>query len=372
MIDSLQIDADLKMTINLCLGFAYVVVIFSESLKTILIYLYNRFPIIFTILCLYDIPIILNSNYPDYIKYILVVLALVINLVLDHYIEFFYKSIICEKHSAFCKRKLIVIIALILATTSLAYESMKLTEEGWQYYLNGSYDEAIASYDKAIHKCPINYMAHLKKGICSNSSQEGHACYNESIRWNPVHPATWYNKGIILLMGCHHNEALDCFNKSISYSTLFGDKNILFSSYERRGDLYLTVNNHNLAIINYERALNYNKQNCRVYLKLCNASKLSSYCEEYNKLKEKANDYFEDGYRACKEGKYEESINWYKKSMEIEPENATYSLAMVDALKYVNRTDEAIMILDEIIFANRSENITREARRVKASPARCD
>ncbi|MGN6709465.1 MAG: tetratricopeptide repeat protein, partial [Candidatus Nitrosocosmicus sp.] len=82
----------------------------------------------------------------------------------------------------------------------------------------GSYNEAIACYDKAIELNPEYSDAYNNKGISLyylGSYNEAIACYDKAIELNPDYTDAYYNKGLLLNHLGDHNQAIACYDKAI-------------------------------------------------------------------------------------------------------------------------------------------------------------
>jgi len=83
----------------------------------------------------------------------------------------------------------------------------------------GKYEESLASLDKVMKIDPSNLAALNNKGAALyelGRYEDALACYDESIKKDPTYSTPWANKGEVLLKLGKNSEALDCSEKSLN------------------------------------------------------------------------------------------------------------------------------------------------------------
>ncbi|HIK12222.1 MAG TPA: protein kinase [Oscillatoriaceae cyanobacterium M33_DOE_052] len=82
----------------------------------------------------------------------------------------------------------------------------------------GKYDDAIASYDRAIAIQPNNYQAWYQKGcLCAELGKQEVAlfCYEKTVSIHPAHFEAWRERGLLLTKTQLYQEAVSCYLKSL-------------------------------------------------------------------------------------------------------------------------------------------------------------
>jgi tetratricopeptide (TPR) repeat protein len=90
--------------------------------------------------------------------------------------------------------------------------------DGTELYGRCHFDEANASFDRALELCPRLARAWAGKGLASNALgqfREAIRCYDESLRLDPRDPAVWHDKGNTLSAIGRLEGALNCFNEAL-------------------------------------------------------------------------------------------------------------------------------------------------------------
>lgn len=156
-----------------------------------------------------------------------------------------------------------------------------------QLYLNGSYEESLAAYDKAIDADPYNAslyngrgmalsfgldrqadaLTSYEKALDLNSSfadalcnkgyalcslekyDEGISCYDKAINLSPSFAEAWNFKGLALSIGSGKNEeALTCLDKAVALDPSYYD------AWINRGMVLAKVGENDRAIASFDRA----------------------------------------------------------------------------------------------------------------------
>jgi tetratricopeptide (TPR) repeat protein len=115
---------------------------------------------------------------------------------------------------------------LIILAFSMIPNPEKYYDEGVRLYDQENYDEAIASFEKALeinpnHNKSKEYLAYawVKKGLKSYTQKnyaEAITYYDKAIDINPNYADAWYNKGVSLGRLGRHEEAHVCIEKALT------------------------------------------------------------------------------------------------------------------------------------------------------------
>ena len=102
----------------------------------------------------------------------------------------------------------------------------KFANEGVTLGKQGKYEEAIASYDKAIELKPDYADAWHNKGVILGKQgkyEEEIASYDKAIELKPDDAEAWYNKGVALGEQGKHEEAIASYGKAIELKPDYAD-----------------------------------------------------------------------------------------------------------------------------------------------------
>jgi tetratricopeptide (TPR) repeat protein len=119
------------------------------------------------------------------------------------------------------KLKFIVIMSLILTWNSLATaEDTYWSARAHQFFLNGDYEQAITSYDKALELDRSNVTILINRGLALNNLgrfNEAINSFDKAIQLNSSAAESWnlwMNKGMALANMGKPDDALSCFKKA--------------------------------------------------------------------------------------------------------------------------------------------------------------
>jgi len=103
--------------------------------------------------------------------------------------------------------------------------------EARQHSLQGSYEEAVASYDKALELDSTNATILIGKGLAlANLGRFNEAIdnFDQAMLFDSSNADIWYFKGLALSSGlAKHDSSIDCFDKALEinpeyYEALLG------------------------------------------------------------------------------------------------------------------------------------------------------
>ncbi len=130
-------------------------------------------------------------------------------------------------------------------------------EQGNISVINEEYEEAIASYNKALEINPDKDEAWYNRGIALNNlgrSEEVIASYDKALEINPDYDAAWYNRGIALDNLGRSEEAIASYAKAIAIKP---DHD---SAWYNRACCFALQNQIDLAIESLTKAISLNQE----------------------------------------------------------------------------------------------------------------
>ena len=113
---------------------------------------------------------------------------------------------------------------LKLANPQLFFTTDDYLKQGDALFFEGSYKDAIKSYDEVIQRQPDSYSAWVSRGWALrriNKFKEALKAYDKAIEINPEHHIGWYGRGNALRELNLYDEAITAYNKSIEVKTDF-------------------------------------------------------------------------------------------------------------------------------------------------------
>ncbi len=170
-------------------------------------------------------------------------------------------------------------------------------ERGSTYTESGRYEQAIASFDKAIELNPDFHDAWNNRGLALlnlERYEQAIASFKKAIELKSDFHEAWNNQGLVLLNSRDYVEAIAFFDKAI----------------ELKPDFYHAWNNRGLALLNLERY----------------EDAIAS-CDQALKLKpDFENALFNRGTGFLRSDRYEEAINSFQQSVNISREINNHNL----------------------------------------------
>ncbi len=125
------------------------------------------------------------------------------------------------------KTALILLLLSVLSTYALAQENSAeyWLNEGHELFANGSYEEAVKAYDRAIELEPNNATLYIAKVpslnmlaiITNNQSKRNESleAIDKALQMDPKDPRAWELKGSVLSQMKRYNESMEAYDKAI-------------------------------------------------------------------------------------------------------------------------------------------------------------
>ena len=210
---------------------------------------------------------------------------------------------------------------------SVDHDSIKANDlfvEGKRLHDEGKYEEAVASFDKAIEIKPEFADVWNSKGEALRALkkyEEAIASYDKAIETDPKNADACVNKGFVLARKLHrHNDAIASFDKAIEIDPKNAD------AWNHKGNAIYYFSRFDDAIVCYDKATEIDPKEAYYYYNKGNA---------LQELK-----------------KYEEAIASYDKAIEIDSQFADAWQTKAFALRKLERYDDAIVCYDKAIKAD--------------------
>ncbi|WP_196515781.1 tetratricopeptide repeat protein [Nostoc sp. WHI] len=216
------------------------------------------------------------------------------------------------------------------------------------------YEEAVASYDKAIEFKPDNNSAWYNRGnalVYLERYEEAVASYDKAIEFKPDNNSAWYNRGIVLVYLERYEEAIASYDKAIEFKP---DKDL---AWYNRGIVLSDLGRYEEAIASYDKAIEFKPDyDSAWYLRGTVLVYLERYKEavaSFDKTIEFKPDYDSAWYNrgivlVCLE-RYEEAIASFDKAIEFKPDYDSAWYLRGTVLVYLERYKEAVASFDKTI-----------------------
>lgn len=147
--------------------------------------------------------------------------------------------------------------ALESANPNIRLSAKDYARQGTALYYEHRYDDAVASYDKAIEIKPDYCEVWNNRGIALNELQrytEAIVSYDKALEINPDFYEAWSNLGNAVARLQRYQEAIKCYNKAIQIQP--NDPSIWY----HKASCYALQGNIDLAIENLRQAIKLNPQ----------------------------------------------------------------------------------------------------------------
>ncbi|RAM48686.1 MAG: hypothetical protein C6Y22_26465 [Hapalosiphonaceae cyanobacterium JJU2] len=119
------------------------------------------------------------------------------------------------------------------------------------------YEEAIASYDKAVEIKPDYHEAWCGRGVALDQLgqyEEAIASYDKAIKFKPDFPEAWTNRGLILENLHRYKEATASFKRALEINPNFPE---VYNAWNGLGSIYNSLGQFEDAISAYDQALKF-------------------------------------------------------------------------------------------------------------------
>ncbi|MFW9263632.1 tetratricopeptide repeat protein, partial [Nostoc sp. CALU 546] len=143
-------------------------------------------------------------------------------------------------------------VSKILTEAEATQKSQDFLNEGNDYFVKDKYEQAIASYDKAIAIKPDYYEALLYRGSALNYLQrysEAIASDDKAIAIKPNYQEVWYNRGISLVNLQRYSEAIASYDKAIAIKPDYHE------AWHGRGISLERLQRYSEAFASYDKAI---------------------------------------------------------------------------------------------------------------------
>ena len=196
-------------------------------------------------------------------------------------------------------------------------------KQGDNFFMEGRYEEAISSYEKALKIHPEMADTWNNRGVVLTRLQkyeDAIASYDRALQIRPEYPDAWNNRGVCLLELQQYQEAIVSYEQAIKVKPDYAD------AWNNRGVSLAKLQNYQEAVKSYNQAL---------------AIK-NDYSDAWNNR----------GVSLSKLGIYGEAIACYDNATKLRPDffSAWYNKARCYALQ--NKVEEAIETLKKAIHLN--------------------
>lgn len=256
-------------------------------------------------------------------------------------------------------RKIFAVALLTITVLCVCVIAQENTAEGWyekgrELYRNGSYEEAVKAYDRAIELNPRYIDAWLSRGYAlddlaleyglndpqnfTNTLDDAILSRNKVIEIDPYNSKAWSDKGFALgLMGplnhSAYNESIAAYDKAIELNPnnaeIWMEKGLLLS---RLAGSTRNNSRYEDALEAYDQAAILNPQQGNIRLLKANALlNLGRYNESLSTLdeavrvasenSEKAQVWFEKAHLFAEQGDYSETVKALEKATELAPQD---------------------------------------------------
>ncbi|MEA5479831.1 tetratricopeptide repeat protein [Pseudanabaena galeata UHCC 0370] len=257
------------------------------------------------------------------------------------------------------KERIIQINELLLEPNQTQnHQDSLLFEQGTIFYINEQYEEAIASYDKAIKINPDNDRAWGFRGLALEKLgryEKAIISYDNALQFNsPENYCVWSFRGTALANLGSNEEALASYNNALQINPDY------YEALDNRSITLDKLGRYEEALASYEKTLHINLNSSDVwYGRGCVLGKLGRYEESidsFNKALQFKPDYIEAlngrGIGLCNLGKHEESLADFDRALEINPKNhkSYFNKACVYSLQ--NQIELALENLQKAIQFN--------------------
>ncbi len=279
-------------------------------------------------------------------------------------------------------------VSKILTEAEATQNSQDFLNEGNDYFVKEKYEQAIASYDKAINIKPDDHEALLYRGSALDELQrysEAIASYDKAVAIKPDYHEAWNNRGISLDNLQRYSEAIASYDKAIaikpddhqawynrgvslddlqqyseaitSYDKALAIKPDYHEAWYNRGISLAKLQQYSEAIASYDKAIAIKPDDHQAWYNRGNSLRnLQQYSEaitSYDKAvavkPDKHEAWYNRGISLADLQQYSEAITSYDKAVDIKPDKHEAWTARGNALWNLKQYDEALKSYDKAI-----------------------
>ncbi|WP_071191549.1 tetratricopeptide repeat protein [Trichormus sp. NMC-1] len=220
------------------------------------------------------------------------------------------------------------------------------------------YEEALATFDKAIDLQPDSYIAWDSRGIALyylKRYKDSFVSHDKAVELKPDHALGWSNRGIPLNRLKRYTEALASFDKAIDLKYNFDP------TWSSRGNALYWLKRYTEALAAYEKAIAIKPSSANWQSKGAALQQLNRYKDaiaSYEKAiqinsdwgdSSPANAFQGQASSLYSLGRYEEALTAYDQAITLKPDNYQFRLDKGLVLNKLNRYSDAIALFDEAI-----------------------
>ncbi len=227
---------------------------------------------------------------------------------------------------------------------------------GYEQYMAGNFEEAVASYDKALQFKPDYHYAWSNRGVALGNLgryEEAIASYEQAVHFKPDYHDAWNGRGAVLCDGLKkYEEAIASFEKALQF------KPDDHHAWSNRGNALRNLGRNEEAIASYDKALQFQPDfhdawyNRSVVL----LSNLGRYeeaitsCDKALKFKPDFHDAWHNRGAALNNlGRNEEAIASYDQAIQFKPDSHEAWGNRGNALWNLGRNEDAITSYDKAL-----------------------
>ncbi|WP_017305120.1 tetratricopeptide repeat protein [Spirulina subsalsa] len=229
--------------------------------------------------------------------------------------------------------------------------------QGVQFYELGSFEQAIAAWEKAIELKPDYYQAWGNRGLgLKNLSRYSEAIesYDRAIGLKPDFHKAWYNRGLALDELGRYEEAI------ASYDQVLQIKGDFHKAWYSRGNSLDNIGRYEEAVACYDRAIDLKSDFYKAWSSRGNAQKSRGMYEEAimsydGALRLKLDDpeiWYNRGLALAALGREQEAIASYEKALELRPNDHAVLWSRGDAKADLGLWEQALADYDRVIAVN--------------------
>ena len=280
------------------------------------------------------------------------------------------------------------LILVALAASSLTAVAEDTAEDwvakGQELMMNGSLEEAIAAYDRAIDLDPDDAEAWVGRGYAQSRLAflaEEPAMYNESllsferaIELNRSYSSAWSGKSYVLSIMERYDEAIEAYDASLEMDpqqpwVLVGKANALWKLGRQNESMEAYDAAVDAASEDVEKAFVWFER-AHLFAEEGDYNETMKALERAIELAPEDKNFWINGgvLLSAHLGRYEEALIYFDKGLQIDPEDVDAWFSKGSVLLTMERYDDALTSLDEVtdLDPNRSEAWYKKGQALEA------